>query len=368
MEAMAHFLHVIADLEYGGAQSQLLRLTKFALDAGDRVKVASLRRPGPVGALLEQIGAEVVWLRQRFAPDPLVLGRLMKLIGEQKPDAVQTWDFPTGLYLGAARPSCRWAHTVRETSGPHGWRNSALHRLLRGASVVLASDEQIHTRLVTRGVDQARLKVIPNLYADRNGALDRAAARELLSCRLGLSEDDGPVLGVVGRWDCIERVREVAWAADLVRVIRPRVRLVVAGGGSQLNRCVRFARSATAPGVVQFLGTREDWQDFTPGFDAIWCPSESSSTPIPLLEAMQAGTPVVAATAPGRESVIEEGATGWLTTWNDRAGWVRATEQILRDLDGALEVASEGAKRVSTRHAIETIAPKHRAILLGASQ
>ena len=368
---MTQQFHFISDLDYGGAQSQLLLLAQSALERGDRVTVASLRRPGPVGRLLSDLGAQVVWLKQRFLVDPFVYRQLARLLRNERPDVLQTWDIQAAQYTRMVSPECRWLHTLRESIEASGWSHVALERVLKAASALVVPDPQIRTQLFNLGVQEAKVWVVPNAVGQAKSAENRIDSQAWLRAELGLQPEVGPLIGLVSRLDRPDEAKELAWAADLVRVLHPHAKLLLVGQGKGLMSVQRFARQAAAPGLVRCLGTRNDWGRILSGLDGLWCATTGSAAPTPVLEAMASGVPVVAARTERRDqedepdSLIKEGETSWITLWNDRAGWTRATEQILTNQEKAIAITELAKERVSLAHSVECASQCHQLALVG---
>jgi glycosyltransferase involved in cell wall biosynthesis len=251
-----------------------------------------------------------------------------------------------------ARRGSRWAHVFRGA----GEIELGDRLALRNADRLLVAEPEHAAALSTAGADPARIRVVPNAVGEASAAaIDRAAVLD----RWGI-DDGAPLIVTCLRLDRGAWQKELPWAADLVRVVRPGVRLVVVGEGPDRQACERFTAEAAEPGTIVFAGARSDWPDLLAVADLMWCLSPAPGAPTPLLEALSAGKPVGASAAPGRERIIVPGETGWLTAPTDRAGWARATERILNDPAEAARIAAAGRDAAIARHAIERIAAAWR--------
>ncbi len=355
---MSRFLHLIDDLEYGGTQRQLQLLATAAVARGDKIAVGSLRRPGVVGDELRTAGVAVRWLGRRFALDPLVVGRLARAFSRGALDCVQSWDPESGRHVLAAirlaKNAPRWFHTVRASEEP----NALEPWVRRAADGIITPGPALRDRLIEQGVPADKVHVVPNgvlQHVAQHGLDDNARQRVRHALAI---PDDVPVVVAVGRFDEAAYAKELAWAIDLLRAVRPGVRLLLVGDGVARCRVQRFAREATEPGTVQFLGPCTDWPDRLAAADVVWCASASPDVPTPLLEAVAAGKPCIASQAPGREALIE---TEWLTEWNDRAGWARATDQLMGSPELARRCAEAARARLGEKHGIRAILVAHDA-------
>jgi glycosyltransferase involved in cell wall biosynthesis len=131
-----------------------------------------------------------------------------------------------------------------------------------------------------------------------------------------------------------KRVKDLIWAADLLRVLHDNLRLLVIGDGPLRQQLEEYARLASDLEHIRFLGTGNDVWRITPHLNVLWDASESAGQSAAILEAMAAGVPVIASdTRTNRELVVED-ATGYLIRLGTRAGRAaraRLTDRIFND-------------------------------------
>lgn len=122
---------------------------------------------------------------------------------------------------------------------------------------------------------------------------------------------------------------------------------------------------------VHFLGQldHDDLLHLTAAADAVVLSSTHEGLPVTVVEAMAAGTPVVATAVGGIPEVVEDGRSGLLVPPGDPPALAGAIERILRDGDLRARIAAGGAARVREFCPIEQIAERHEALydsLVGA--
>ena len=331
---MTPTLHVIEDLRYGGAAAQLHRCVAQSCERGEAVGVAVLARPTDEVESIARLGVSVTWLRSRFRVDPIAARRLRAAIAREGVGAVQTWDTASARLLrwtGLQPKGIAWRHVLRESSPANEGQERLLGRLLVAAQEVLVVDRSVQARAEWLGVEAVRIRLEANRARDGLTPItsdQRTAARRALRAAGVPLPEGAPVLATVARIDRAERLKELIWAADLVRVVNPDLRLLIVGEGPIRAACERFAMLATEPGLVHFLGNQPDLAGVLVAADCFWCASDSSAAPTPLLEALALGLPVVASEQRGREELVSE-ERGALLPWDDRAGWARATDRWL---------------------------------------
>ncbi len=115
------------------------------------------------------------------------------------------------------------------------------------------------------------------------------------------------------------RLEEEKNHQSLIRAIAtlPDVVCVFAGEGSLEKELRALSEQLGVADRVRFLGHRDDVPSLMAYADVFVLPSLSEGMPLSLLEAMAAGTPVVASNIPGINEVIDDQRTGLLVAPQD---------------------------------------------------
>ena len=95
---MLKILHLITDLETGGAEMMLLKLVQ-GMDKSEFQNVAvSMMDGGTLGLEFEKAGVPVYCLgMKRGGISPVYVLRLLRIIRQEKPDIIQTWLYHADL-------------------------------------------------------------------------------------------------------------------------------------------------------------------------------------------------------------------------------------------------------------------------------
>lgn len=177
-------------------------------------------------------------------------------------------------------------------------------------------------------------------------------SREAAKSQLGVPPG-GPLIGTVGRVTPWKGQRSFVEAAGLIAGRLPEANFVVVGDAdTEENRGYRSELEARAEELglsqrLRFVGFREDVCVYLAAMDVFVLPS---SAPEPLgrvvLEAMAAGTPVVATAHGGPVEVLEGGRCGLLVPPDEEGALAEAVERLVRDAELGARLAGEGLRRV----------------------
>ena len=178
---------------------------------------------------------------------------------------------------------------------------------------------------------------------------------------MGLPEESR-LIGLVGRLWPQKRVKDAIWAADLLKVIRDDVHLLIVGDGPQRDRLRRFRDQVCIRGKVHFLGERGDVPRLLPHFDVLWSTSAYEGQSNVILEAMASGVPVVATDIPGTRELVVAGETGYLVPVGDRAALAKYTERLLNDAALAGRFSAAARQRVQSEFSVEKMVERHAAL------
>jgi glycosyltransferase involved in cell wall biosynthesis len=222
----------------------------------------------------------------------------------------------------------------------------------RAADLVLAPSAATAAEL-RRDYRVRHVAVIPNV----TGGLEIAPAGEV--------EGAAGYLLFVGRLR-IRKGVEVLLAAlrDLRRRI-PGAVLRIAGDGEHRAALERAVTGLDLAAAVSFLGTRDAAQVRTllRGAAALVVPSIYEGMPLVVLEAMEAGVPVVASAVSGIPEVVVGGETGWLVPPEDPEALARALAEVLTDPAEARRRGEAGRRRIVERYRPAAAAASWRAAL-----
>ncbi len=352
-------LQIIPTLDRSGAEKQLTLLAG-RLDQNEfDVHVCALTRSGPLAESLAQadIPLETIGKSRKF--DPAAWWRLKSHIQSLRPDLVQTWIFAANSYGRSAALSAGVRHVVaseRCVDPWKSWHELTIDRwLARRTERIIVNSSGVRDFYVAQGIDERKFTLIPNGVEP---AVPSPLSRAEVLASLGLPAD-ARIIGAVNRLWPQKRIKDLIWAADLLKVIRGDVHLLIIGEGPQLDRLLRFRRQVCIEDKVHFLGHRNDVAQLMPHFDALWLASEYEGLPNVVMEAMSQGVPVVATDISGNRDLVVDGETGYLVPLGHRAGFAKVTNKLLDDVALARRLGDAGRERVLHEFSIERMVERH---------
>ncbi len=203
-------------------------------------------------------------------------------------------------------------------------------------------------------LDPARITVVFN-------AVDAERFAQASPAPLGLPAD-ALVVGFIGR--LIERkgLPELASAWPIVAAAQPHAHLVIAGSGEWEGELRRRLREAPR---VHWLGFRTDAPALMKAFDIALAPSWEEPFGIVAVEAMAAGTPVIASDSGGFAEVLRDGHEGRLIPVRDAGALARAVIELAADPALRQRMGAAGAERARREFDIDRVVAEYETVLQG---
>jgi glycosyltransferase involved in cell wall biosynthesis len=188
-------------------------------------------------------------------------------------------------------------------------------------------------------------------------ARKRVAARSARK-RLMLESDD--FIGIsVGRLVPVKGYRNLIEAIGLVKRDIPRIRLVIAGEGSEREALEEQVQTESLQKNVFFLGLRRDIPEILSCGDVFLLSSLNEGFGLVLLEAMAMRLPIVATRVGGIPEVVVDGDTGFLVDPGNPTAMADALLKIYQDPRLANELGIAGYKRAKSLFDIRLMTRKY---------
>lgn len=381
-------MRVIARLNIGGPAIQAISLTRMLESRGyatTLVRGSEGEHEGSMDYLADELGVAPVRVAAlRRDPGPWDLPALVVIAAmmvRRRPQIVHTHAAKAGtigrlaalLLPGARRPVIVHTFHGHSLTGYFSSRREraflAIERFLaRHSDRLIAVSEEVRDELLALGVaGPERFEVIPlgfDLTRFQVGATERTERGRALRAELAIPESVRLVT-LIARLVPIKRVDRFLRVASAL-ADRDDLHFLIVGDG-ELRDELRTAPEARRLGErLTWAGFRRDMPDVCFASDVVVLTSDNEGTPVSLVEAQAAGTPVASTRVGGVASVVEDGSTGLLADPEDEPGLAAAVRRILDDraLASAMgEAARIRAQRFSLEKLVDRIDGLYRSLL-----
>jgi len=277
-------MHVILSSGFAGSERYAAELASFQAAEHDVMLIVRRTHRSRFGTSI----VDAVSNRVHVSPVSTWLGTqrsVERRIQEFLPDVIHTHLRRSSRIIARARPRAPSVATLHNrANGPHFFELDGL---------ICNAHWQVREIPPTY---QGQVFKLNQLFTPhrRLDAAEIAALRE----SLGVAPDQY-LIGAAARLahsKGLDYLIEAFRAADL-----PNARLVILGEGRERGRLERLlGPNMTMPGF------RKNVKDYYQAFDLFVCPSRREPLPLVMLEAFDAGLPIVASTADGCRELIEE--------------------------------------------------------------
>jgi glycosyltransferase involved in cell wall biosynthesis len=356
----SRLLLIIPTLDRCGAEKQLTLLAAGLPRDRFDVHVCALTRGGPYLQALADHAIPATVIGKSWKADPLAFWRLRRHIRKLAPQLVHTWIFAANAYGRAAALSAGVKKIVAAERCVDPWKSRpqlALDRYLaRRTQRIVVNSSGVRDFYVQRGVPEDKFVLIPNGVAPAPPGTE--TTREALLDELGLPRD-ARLIGAVNRLWPQKRVKDLIWAADLLKCVRDDAHLLIIGDGPHRWRLQRYRDQVEIADRVHFLGERDDVPRLLPHFDCLWLGSAYEGQSNAIMEAMAAGIPVVATDIPGNRDLVVHETTGYLVHVGDRGAFGRVTQSILDDPQLRQRLGQAAKERMQREFSVERMVQGH---------
>ena len=287
---------------------------------------------------------------------------LVSLIRKYKPDVIHTHTAKAGV-LGrlASLLAGRGAVRVHTFHGHllHGYFNFAITQIVilieklfaARTSVLIAIGSKVRDDLVAVGIGRAdKFRVffpglpVPKSHSKIGAQLALGISPDVLHCTF------------VGRLTQIKRPDRLLDVAAECKKRGVNLRFLVAGEGelfeSSKARCERDQLNVT------FFGWRKDIDQIFAASDIAILTSDNEGIPLTLIQAAQAGLPIVATNVGSISDIVINESTGYLTE-TSAAAMADAIEKLVRDEQLRKMMGDAGKARATQYFSLERMIKDH---------
>jgi len=354
LRAPLSIVHVLAPNAVGGLESVVLALAIGQARSGHMVRVIAVETPGAdcrsFASLLEAGGVEVlrVVVRGRgYLAERAAVAALCRRI---QPEVVHTHGYRPDVVDGPAikRLGIATVSTIHGLTNHENLKGRLFHwlqaRALRGYDAVVVVSRPLIHAYRERGISSNRLHCVPNGWGG-----PPPQTRDEARNTLGIGEHELTV-GWIGRLSA-EKGADV-FVDAMARVARryageSQPKAIIIGDGPERESLRARAESLGLTEQIEWRGVVKGAGRLAAAFDVLVLSSRSEGTPIALLEAMAAGTPIVATSVGGVPDVIT-GVEALLVPPDEPRALAAAIDDSLRHRADAYARAAAARHRLAT--------------------
>jgi glycosyltransferase involved in cell wall biosynthesis len=345
----------------GGAELLLVRLSVALRDRG--LSVCPVGPARGVGWLSERLAEEGFPQRTFTLRRPIdwqCVRGMVDMLRAEHVDVIHSHEFTMAVYGAAVARMLGVPHVI--TMHGSATMTKALRRRValrwafrQSAAVVGVSDETTRQLGEALGLRDGVVRTVHNGVPAPVG--DRARVR----AELGAADDDILLLAVgslVPRKGHAVLLDALAAMPSAVS----RWRLVIAGQGVERPRLEEQVRALGLTHRVHLVGQRLDIADWYVGSDVFVMPSLWEGLPLALLEAMFAGSAIVASRTSGIPEAIDDGVEGLLLPPGDVAALSKVLARVICDGDVRAQLGAAARARAARQFSIARMADDYVAL------
>ena len=354
-------------LKHGGAELQMIALTRELRNRGFRVDIVARSGDGPLDAQAQAAGARVRAIGQRALPGASAAERYsrrldkhlswLRLARRERYDVVDAWLHPTDVFAALTRPltGIPVVAAARIDRLPR-WRMGVATRPLY-ASVNRLTDVVVACADIT-AADAVRLQRVPadKVRVIRGGVtLPRAFSPDQRRAqRIALQATDADfVIGCVGNFRTMKRHDLLLVAFARILPAYPHLRLVLVGDGDLRPKIEEQIEHLGIGHRVFLTGSATDLPPLYDAFDLFVQASNSEGLPNVLLEAAASRLPIVATAAGGSGEVVRDGETGLLVPIDDEGRLAAALDLSIRDAELRARLSTAARALIEREYGME---------------
>jgi glycosyltransferase involved in cell wall biosynthesis len=359
---------VIDNLEYGGAQRQVIELANHIDPSRFDVHICSLSEYVPLADRMVDRERRLHVITKQWKYDVTVVPRLATLLHRLKADIVHGYLFAAEI---AARLAGRLARTPlifgseRNTDYHLKRRQLLTYRLTRDCMDLLVANSNAGAQFDCRllGYYPSQCRVIHNgVDTQRFRPHDEQAFRH----ELGIGNQEF-VVGMFASFKKQKNHQLLFCAARRVLQRLPQTRLLLVGdelyggmyGSDDYKRDMdRLVDELAIRERCLFLGNRRDVERLYCVCDLTVLPSLFEGTPNVALESMACGVPVIATQVSDNSLIIPDGRVGYVIPLGDEVALSERICQLLEDSAQRLQMGREARTWVEAEFSIARLIDK----------
>ena len=192
--------------------------------------------------------------------------------------------------------------------------------------------------------------------------IERFTKKPIDAFKKAIAPDGEKVILHASNFRKVKRIADVIYSFNQIQKKIPS-KLLLVGDGPERHMAEELCRELEIFEETRFVGKQQDMEEIYAIADLFLLPSEYESFGLSALEAMAAGTPVVATKTGGLPEIVIQGENGFLSPVGDVASMSNHAVNILSN-DKTLKKFKEAAKAQASKFAINNIVPQYEELYM----
>ncbi len=361
-------LIVTTDSQICGTERMILALLRELNRERFEPYLVSMKGPGDLIAEAQAIGVHSLNLEIDAKGKLHGWREWRRVIKKTRPKLIHSYLFHSNLLSRLTKllnpgvnviSGIRTVYTVEDYGRLYGLIERWTHRL---DSLYVANSEQGRISAIhTIGLNERNVRMIPNGIDIDPFEEPTEEIRKSIRSEFGFSDQDF-VFGIVAQLRPAKRHDLLIDALKKANTQSPTVRLLIVGGGEREPILRKQTNALQVHDSVTFAGYRNDARRILRGLDGFVLPSDVEGIPVSVMEAMEAGLPVIATRVGGVPDLIEDGVSGCLI---DMGGVDALTQWLVRistDKAFCAQLGAAARERLISEFSVEQMARRFEAL------
>ena len=316
------------------------------------------------GFLLRYLPFFSVWLE--YIMHRVTISKLIMLAREKNIDLIHLNNQVVLNYMGVFITKSLGIPCISHlrTFNSYGLSKNKVDYLKKVNVRYVAISEKIKCHWVEKGLDSKKIDVIYNVYQSSDD--DALPDNDILS----MSEYDGYKIIFVGRLIECKGIPFLVKGFEQILNNNINAKLFLVGDGEEENKLKEYISELNIKQHVVFFDYKTNPQAFIRKADLLVLPSSEEGFGRVLLEAMDAGTPVIGTRIGGIPEVVEHGINGLLVDHGDIDALKKSIIEILEDKLLRKKLIQGGYETINSKFYVEAYQEKLESIydtLLGVT-
>ena len=351
MQNKIKLVQVIADSEVGGGANHVLSLLKnIDKEKFDCFLICPAGYLAVESRKIHRLQTIIIPMRSKFDVVSIfelrsILGQIQALGQPFGPMIVHSHGARAGLFALLSAP-----HSAKKIFTEHIYDKSyhlnnivndqiqrrLLRKIYNKSDEIIAVSSSVRDYLLGLGLDKYKIILISN-------GIDLAKS-EKRKAKSPLNNSRAPIIGTIGSLNRTKGFNYLIGAMPHILKKYPLATLEIIGEGPERQRLIDDSRQYGIEKHVSLLGKKLDIHKYLDYWDVFVLPSTSETFGIVVLEALQAGVPVVASKVGGIPDIINNNENGLLFEPANPKAIVKAVLEIMEHPVLAAKFKREGAK------------------------